>query len=45
MAFRATLRGPDGFSILSAMIQLLGVFGAVARAPPPGFFHLWGSGE
>ncbi len=44
-AIRATLRDPDGFGHIGWMIRLSGVFGAAARFPPPGFFHLWGSGE
>jgi len=48
MAFRATLRDPGGFGHIGWMIGLSGVFGAVARVPPPGFsnavFSL-GSGE
>jgi hypothetical protein len=31
MAFRATLRDPEGFGHIGWMIRLLGVFGAVAR--------------
>jgi hypothetical protein len=44
-AIRATLRDPDGFGHIGWMTRLSGVFGAAARCPPPGFFHLWGSGE
>jgi hypothetical protein len=44
-AIRATLRDADGFGHIGWMIRLSGVFGAAARFPPPGFFHLWGSGE
>jgi len=48
MAFRATLRDPDGFGHIGWMIRLFGVFDAVARVPPPGFSNVvfpWGSGE
>ena len=48
MAFRATLRDPDGFGHIGWMIRLSGVFGAVARVPPSGFSNVvfsWGSGE
>jgi len=37
MAFRATLRDPDGFGHIDWMPGLSGSFGAVARVPPPGF--------
>lgn len=48
MAFRATLRDPDGFGHIDWMIRSFGVFGAVARVPPPGSLNdvfSWGSGE
>lgn len=48
MAFRATLRDPDGFGHIGWMIRSFGVFGAVARVPPPGSLNdvfSWGSGE
>lgn len=48
MAFRATLRDPDGFGHIGWMIGSFGVFGAVARVPPPGSLNdvfSWGSGE
>jgi hypothetical protein len=44
-AILATLRDPDGFGHIGSMTRPSGVFGAAARFPPPGFFHLWGSGE
>jgi hypothetical protein len=47
-AIRATLRDPDSFGHIGWMIRLSGVFGAVARVPPPGvlkFVFPWGSGE
>ncbi|WP_210191507.1 hypothetical protein, partial [Bradyrhizobium guangdongense] len=38
-AIRATLRGPDSFGHIGWMIRLSGVFGAVARVPPPGLLN------
>ncbi|QQO19056.1 hypothetical protein JJB98_03570 [Bradyrhizobium diazoefficiens] len=47
-AIRATLRDPDGFGHIGWTIRPSGVFGAVARVPPPGFLDVvfpLGSGE
>jgi len=40
MAFRATLRDPDGFGHIGWMIRLFGVFDAVARVPPLRLFQI-----
>jgi hypothetical protein len=48
MAFRATLRDPDGFGHIGWMIRLFGVFGAVARFSAARLFQRYvslGSGE
>jgi hypothetical protein len=48
MAFRATLRDPDGFGHIGWMIWLFGVFGAVARFSAVRLFQhcvFLGSGE
>jgi hypothetical protein len=37
MAFRATLRDPEGFDHIGWVIRLFGFLGAVARFRPPGF--------
>lgn len=39
-AIRATLRDPGSFGHIGRMIRLFGVFGAVARVPPPGLLIL-----
>jgi hypothetical protein len=44
MAFRATLRDPDGFGHIGWMIRPGGVFGAAALFGCPAFSS-WGSGE
>jgi hypothetical protein len=45
MAFRATLRDPDGFGHIGWMIRLSGVFGAAAGFSAARLFSSWGSGE
>jgi hypothetical protein len=42
------LRDPEGFGHIDWMTRLSGIFGAVARVPPPGGLNVmfpWGSGE
>jgi hypothetical protein len=48
MAFRATLRDPDGFGHIGWMIRLSGSSVPRRAFRPPGFFQrcvFWGSGE